>query len=241
MSAEVGGGTSSMLSRWHVGKRSILGLVLAAGLVGAALVAPALIPSHAKAASSTVVFRSIDRSAGATFDQLSADGKIDTVVSVRVSDTAYRGNTDSEPYQYIIVDVWQQNLETGDYLVNISGVASSPDVGMGGTVAVQVNKNLRSASVNAHVLAYDQLNQQEGVPIDVSLTWTSTGQATHVSQEYRTQTPDYVNIEHLRGKGFEATLSNVSITVGGVDYSAMPLALAAIFSESDGWTFIQHR
>lgn len=241
MSAEVGGGTSSLLSRWRVGKQVILGVVLAAGLVGAALAAPALTPPHAKAASSTVVFRSIDRSAGATFEQLSADGKIDTVVSVRVSDTAYRGNTDNQPYQYIIVDVWQQNLDTGDYLVNISGVATNPDVGMGGTVAVQVNKNLRSASVTAHVLAYDQLNQQEDVPIDVRLTWTSTGQATHVSQEYRTQTADYINIEHLRGKGFEATLSNVSITVGGVDYSATPLALASIFSESDGWTFIQHR
>lgn len=183
----------------------------------------------------------MDRSAGATLEQLSADGTIDTVVSVRVSDTAYRGNTDSQPYQYIIVDVWQQNLETGDYLVNISGVATNPDVGMGGTVVVQVNKNLRSASVTAHVRGYDQLNQQEGVPIDVSQTWTATGQATQVSQEYRTRTPDYVNIEHLRGKGFDAMLSTVSITVSGVDYSATPLALAAIFSESDGWTFIQHR
>jgi hypothetical protein len=223
-------------------KRILLALALAVSLAGAALALPALAAQqHARAASSTVVFRAIDRSAGATFHQLNADGTIDTAVSIRVSDTAYRAKTDAQPIQYITIDVWQQDLTTGDYLVNISGVATNPDMGMGGMVTVQVDKNLRSATVTAQVRGYDLLHQQEDIPIAVTVILTADGQATHVSQEYRTQTPTYTSIEHLRGEGFDATVANVSVMVGGVDYSAAPLAFAAIFSESDGWTSISHR
>lgn len=241
MGAEIGGGTSRTLSRWRIGKRVMLGLVLVAVLVGVALAVPALTTQHARAASSTIVFRSIDRSAGALFAQVSADGNVGTWVEVRVSDTAYHGTLAGQPIQYIVVDVGQQNLLTGEFLTHISGVATNPDEGMGGTVTVQVDKNLRSATVTAHVLAYDQVNQQEGVPINVSMTWAADGSATNVSQEYRTQTPYYIDIEHLRGKGFDATLTNVSITVGGVDYTTIPLQYAQIFKETGGYTLIQHR
>lgn len=241
MDADVREGRLRLGSRGHVGKRALFALVLAVSLVGVALAAPALVQQHAKAASSTIMFRSIDRSAGALFHQVNADTNVDTTIQVRTSDTAYRGNTENQPYQYIIVDVLQQNLTTGEILTQVSGVASNPDPGMGGTVAVQVDQNLRSATVTALVMGYDMVHQQEGIPIAVSLTWKASGQATNVSQEYRTQTPYYINIEHLRGKGFEAYLPNVSITVGGVDYSTVALQFAQIFKETDGWTFIQHR
>jgi hypothetical protein len=241
MDTDIRGEQLSTGSRWRNGKRVrvLLALLLAASLLGAVLVAPALTPQQAAAASSTVVFRSINRSAGAVFSQVSADGNVGTAVEVRVSDTAYHGNTGDQPYQYIIVDVVQQNLWTGEFLTQISGVATTPDVGMGGNVAVHVDQNLRSATVTALVLGYDMVHQQEGIPIAVRLTWTADGQATNVSQEYRTQTPHYLSIEHLRGKGFDATLANISITVGGVDYSAVPLQYAQIFKETDGYTFIQ--
>ncbi|HEV2456732.1 MAG TPA: hypothetical protein VGS80_00080, partial [Ktedonobacterales bacterium] len=202
MDSEVRGGLVSTGSRSRIAKRVVLAIVLAAGLVGgAALAVPALTPHHAKAASSTVVFRSIDRSAGAVFDQVSADGTVGTAVEVRVSDTAYHGTSAEQPIQYISVDMLQQNLWTGEFLTHISGVATNPDVGMGGTVRVQVDKNLRTATVTALVLGYDMVHQQEGIPIAVSLTWAADGQATNVTQEYRTQTPTYIDIEHLRGKG----------------------------------------
>lgn len=241
MDADIRGGRLSTGSRWRMGKRVVLALGLVATLVGAAFAVPALTPPHTKAASSTVVFRSIDRSAGVVFDHVSADGTVDTAIEVRVSDTAYHGTSAEQPIQYIIVDVWQQNVWTGEVLTHISGVATNPDVGMGGTVAVQVDHNLRHATVTALVLGYDVVHQQEGIPIAVSLTWTSDGQATNVSQEYRTQTPYYIDIEHLRGKGYDATLSNVSVMVGGSDYSTVPVQYAQIFKETDGYTLIQHR
>lgn len=239
MDSEVREGLVSTRSRWRMRKRTVLALMLTASLVGVALALPPLTHQQAKAASSTVVFRSIDRSAAALFDQVSDDGTVGTAVEVRVSDTAYHGKSAEPPTQYIVVDVLQQNLWTGEFLMHISGVATNPDVGMGGTVAVRVDKSLRTATVTALVLGYDMVHQQEGVPIAVSLTWTADGQATNVTQEYRTQTPYYTDIEHLRGKGFDATLANVSITVGGVDYSSVPLQYAQIFKETDGYTFIQ--
>lgn len=208
----------------HIRKIMLLMLALV-------LIVPSL-PAHA-AGAQTFHFRLRNLGGDATFESTDSSGCINTYVVVFVSDSHFKtapGQPVARSTAFMIIDVFDSCTDT--FLRSGFGFAVlSPD-------EFQIDKKLTSATLNTTMEVFDDLSGTS-LPVDVSLSWTGTGDTVREQRHSHVKMPGFILNSHSNGTSRNAVASG-TVSDGTTNFTPEPAVSAGLAFFKEGEVVIEH-